>query len=164
MEKDETKRVLVCDDDQDILYMVTFVLKEVGWEIYSSGDCKNIIDKVREIEPSVILMDVNFPKANVATITTHLNGFPDLAGAKGTPFFKDNQDERGAKMAKAIKNHLETRHIPVILFSSSSEIDILAEESGTNYYLQKPFEIKDLQDIVSRAYVDFKANQVNNDK
>jgi CheY-like chemotaxis protein len=157
MDKNETKRVLVCDDDQDVLYMVTFVLKEVGWEIYGSGDCKNIIDKVREVEPSVILMDVNFPKANETTITSHLNGFPDLAGVTAAQFFKDNQDERGAKMARAIKKHPETKHIPVIIFSSSSEIEELSEESGTSYYLQKPFEIKDLQDIVNRAYMDSKA-------
>jgi DNA-binding NtrC family response regulator len=41
--------------------------------------------------------------------------------------------------------------MPLILFSGFPEIDRLAEEIGTPYYISKPFEIDDLLDLVNHA-------------
>ena len=51
------KRVLVCDDDKDILYIMTLALTGIGWEVKTCEDCDNIIDKINEFDPFVIVMD-----------------------------------------------------------------------------------------------------------
>jgi CheY-like chemotaxis protein len=116
------KRVLVCDDDEDTLYMATFVLTEAGWNVSTATDCTNIVEKVSQASPHVILMDITIP------------------------------EEGGVNATKILRKHPHTKHIPVILFSSSLDIKNLAEEAGTPFFISKPYEIKKLQEIVNFAY------------
>lgn len=120
------KRALVCDHNQDVLYMVTFVLTGIGWEVITSTDCDDIITKTREANPSVILVDNDFPKGG---------GVPTI---------------------QTLKKHLDFKHIPVILLSSDIDITGQAREAGTNYCLSKPFEVKKLEKVISEAYKEFK--------
>jgi CheY-like chemotaxis protein len=122
------KRALACDQNQDILYLVTFVLTNIGWEVITSADCENIIGKVQQFKPSVILMDNDFPK-DAGLIT--------IQNLKKDPHFK---------------------HIPVILLSSSNNISGMAERAGTKFCLPKPFDFKKLENIVTEAYEEFKSN------
>jgi CheY-like chemotaxis protein len=122
------KKALVCDQNQDILYLVTFVLTNIGWEVVTSAECEHIIEKVIEFNPSVILMDNDFPKGEgIATILT----------LKKDPNFKK---------------------IPVILLSSRNNISSMAELAGTKFCLPKPFDFKKLENIVTEAYEEFKSN------
>jgi two-component system cell cycle response regulator DivK len=115
------KKVLVCDDDQDTLYMATFSLSEDGWEVSTKTDCNNIIEKVHETDPSVILMDISIP------------------------------EEGGVSATQILKKHPDTKHIPVIIFSANPDIESLAKEAGTPLYISKPYSIKKLQEIVKVA-------------
>jgi CheY-like chemotaxis protein len=116
------KRVLICDDDQDTLYMGTFVLTEDGWDVSTSTDCINIVEKVQKTSPSVILMDITIP------------------------------EEGGVVATQILKKHPDTKRIPVILFSSNPDIENLAKEAGTPLYITKPYSINRLQEIVNSAY------------
>jgi CheY-like chemotaxis protein len=115
------KRILVCDDDKDVLYMVTFVLTNIGWEIFTSTDCSEVIEKASEILPSVILMDINFSNRNSAKITSHLKEDLDLKSAKVEQIFKKHFDASGVKVTQALKLNPKTKHIPVVLFSARDE-------------------------------------------
>ena len=116
------KRVLVCDDDVNISEIVALVLTDADWEVYTIPDCNNIIEKIESINPSVIFMDHKIP------------------------------DEGGIVATRIIKNNSDYRDIPVIYFTANDDIDALAQTAGADYFLQKPFNIKQLEDTVSKAF------------
>ncbi|WP_207420965.1 response regulator [Desertivirga brevis] len=116
------KRVLVCDDDITVSEIVALVLTDADWEVYTLPDCNNIIEKVSSINPSVIFMDNKIP------------------------------DEGGIVATQQIKNDPAYREIPVIYFTANSDIDELAKEAGADFILQKPFNISQLEETVSKAF------------
>ncbi len=117
------KRILICDDDSDILSICQFILEEIGLEVYTRTTCNNIISVVDEIKPDVILMD---------------NWIPDTGGIIAT---------------RMIKQHPDFKKIPVIYFSANTDIKILAHDAGADAYLAKPFDINDLEKAIRSAKV-----------
>jgi CheY-like chemotaxis protein len=122
------KRVLVCDDDVSISEIVALVLTDADYEVYTIPDCNDMIEKIETINPAVIFMDHNIP------------------------------DEGGIVATQAIKADPDTKDIPVIYFTASDDIDDLAEKAGADYILQKPFNIKQLEDTVNKAFNSYQAN------
>jgi CheY-like chemotaxis protein len=123
------KRVLVCDDDVTISEIVALVLSDADWEVYTLPDCNDIIAKIETINPSVIFMDNKIP------------------------------DEGGIVATRTIKSHPQYRLIPVIYFTANHNIDTLAKQAGADFILQKPFNIKQLEDTVTTAFRSFRESQ-----
>jgi two-component system cell cycle response regulator DivK len=128
------KRVLVCDDDVNISEIVALVLTDADWEVYTIPDCNNMIEKIESINPSVIFMDHKIP------------------------------DEGGIVATQIIKNDPQYSDIPVIYFTANNDIDALAEKAGADYVLQKPFNIKQLEDAVSKAFRSYQAANIPENK
>ena len=114
------KRILIFDDDVDILSICTYILEEQGWEVYTSPHCNNIDTTVRSIQPDVILMD---------------NWIPDTGGVVATQILKKQND---------------LKDIPVIYFSANNDIQTLAKQAGADTYLEKPFDLNELELIINR--------------
>lgn len=117
------KKIIIFDDDEDILSICSYILEEQGWEVHTYTDCNNIIEKVSSVNPQVILMD---------------NWIPDAGGIVATQTLKSNE---------------ELKNIPVIYFSANSDIQILAEHAGAETYLAKPFDLDDLEQIINTVLV-----------
>ncbi|MFD0752048.1 PleD family two-component system response regulator [Mucilaginibacter calamicampi] len=113
--KVNNKKIIIFDDDEDILSVCTYVLEEQGWEVHVFTDCNQIIDKVSKIMPDVILMD---------------NWIPDTGGIVAT---------------QALKSSDELKSIPVIYFSANSDIQLLAKQAGAEAYIAKPFDLEDME-------------------
>ncbi|WP_091691007.1 response regulator [Mucilaginibacter polytrichastri] len=118
-----TKKIIIFDDDEDILSICSYILEEQGWEVHTFTDCNNIVEKVSSLNPSVILMD---------------NWIPDAGGIIATQTLKKSED---------------LKHIPVIYFSANSDIQLLAEHAGAETYLAKPFDLEDLEQIINTVLV-----------
>jgi DNA-binding response OmpR family regulator len=114
-------RVLIFDDDTDLLEVCSIVLRSKNYVVYGFHKCNDIVREVKSFSPNVILMD---------------NWIPDSGGVRATQLIK--QDDL-------------LRSIPVIFVSANDRIQDLALEAGAEYYLQKPFEIDELENVVSRA-------------
>ncbi|MBE9599387.1 response regulator [Pedobacter sp. MC2016-24] len=117
----KTKKIIIFDDDQDILSICQFVLEDKGWEVSVFTDCRDIEERVASINPDVILMD---------------NWIPVDGGIVATNTLKASE-------------HL--KHIPVIYFSANSDIERLAREARADGFLSKPFELDDLEQKVTSA-------------
>ncbi|NEU10063.1 response regulator [Flavihumibacter sp. R14] len=117
------KRILICDDDADILSICTYILEEQGWEVHTRTHCNNILDVIGDIRPHVILMD---------------NWIPETGGIKAT---------------QAIKAVDEFKSIPVVYFSANNDIKSLAEQAGADTYLAKPFDIDELERVINSVSV-----------
>jgi CheY-like chemotaxis protein len=116
-----TKRVLILDDDIDILQICTIVLKKKGFDVQTFNNSSQVLSQVRSYQPDVILMD---------------NWIPGPGGIEATRLLKLDPD---------------TQHIPVIFFSANSNVTQLASEARADYFLQKPFDITELEGIVQMA-------------
>ena len=112
------RRIIVFDDEQDILSICEMVLEDAGWEVFTFNTCTDIVAKVTKIDPSIILIDQRIP---------------DVGGVASTQLLKRTDS---------------LKHILVILFSATDKISVLADEAGADTYLAKPFEILDLEKIV----------------
>jgi DNA-binding NtrC family response regulator len=115
------KKIAIFDDDEDIISICTFVLESKGWQVYAFTDCSDIVDKVSRVGPDVILMD---------------NWIPDEGGIVAT---------------QQIKKTDALKHIPVIYFSANSNISTLTGEAGADTFLEKPFDLEELQHTISRV-------------
>ena len=115
------KRVLILDDDLDILQICTIVLKKKGFDVQTLNNSNQVVNQVMSYQPDVILMD---------------NWIPGPGGIEAT---------------RLLKVSPETQEIPVIFFSANSNVTQLAREARADYFLQKPFDITDLEAIVQTA-------------
>jgi len=112
------KKIIIFDDDEDILSICSYILEEQGWQVHTFTNCNTIAEKVSDILPDVILMD---------------NWIPDEGGIMATQTLK--KDEK-------------LKSIPVIYFSANSDIQILADHAGAESYLAKPFDLEELERVI----------------
>lgn len=115
-----TRKVMIFDDDEDILSICSYVLEEKGWQVHTFPNCCEVVEQVTAIRPDVILMD---------------NWIPEEGGIVATQLLKQSE---------------ELRSIPVIYFSANSDIEKLSEQAGAEAYLAKPFDLDDLLNIVDQ--------------
>ncbi|HEV2353634.1 MAG TPA: response regulator, partial [Puia sp.] len=105
------KRVLILDDDLDILQICTIVLRKKGFDVQTVNNSDQVLEQVKSYQPDVILMD---------------NWIPGPGGIEAT---------------RSLKLDESTQGIPVIFFSANSNVTQLAQEARADYFLQKPFDI-----------------------
>ncbi|WP_285060598.1 response regulator [Pedobacter ginsengisoli] len=114
------KKVFVFDDNADILDLCTIILEDAGYDIKTSSTSNNIVDQVMAYTPDIIFMD---------------NWLPDVGGIDAT---------------RALKRHGTLKNIPVIYFSANNDVESLAQQAGADGFLSKPFDIQELENIISK--------------
>ncbi|PYF75734.1 response regulator [Pedobacter nutrimenti] len=114
------KKVFIFDDNIEILELCTIILEDAGYEIKTSSTSNDIVEQVSAYTPDLIFMD---------------NWLPDVGGIDAT---------------RKLKSHEGLKHIPVIYFSANNDVKSLAEQAGADGYLSKPFDIEELEKIVSK--------------
>lgn len=123
MNNTSPKRIVIFDDDEDILSICSYILEEQGWEVHTFTDCNSITEKVANVQPQVILMD---------------NWIPDAGGIIAT---------------QTLKNDEALKDIPVVYFSANSDIQLLADHAGAETYLAKPFDLDELERVINEVLV-----------
>jgi DNA-binding response OmpR family regulator len=54
-------KVLICEDDEMVLKMVEFRLRKEGYEIHLASDGKEALEKVKSVQPDIIITDIMMP-------------------------------------------------------------------------------------------------------
>ena len=110
------KKILVVDDDADVVELLCFNLKKAGYAIGTAFNGVEALKKARSILPDLILLDLMLPE---------LDGFA---------------------VCEILRRDAATASIPVIMLTAlSSELGRMAGlESGANEYVPKPFSPKAL--------------------
>ena len=114
-------RVIIYDDDADLLEVCSLILASRNFEVITKDKCTELLADLEQHQPGVVLMD---------------NWIPDVGGVKATQIIKESK---------------EFKHIPVIFFSANNNVSELAREAGADFCLHKPFDIADLENIVANA-------------
>ncbi len=106
------KRILVVDDEVQLVEMVKIRLEANGYEVLAAYDGQEALDKTREEKPDLIVLDLMLPKLD------------------------------GYKVCRMIKFDEKYKNIPIILFSArAQESDKeMGVQVGANAYITKPFE------------------------
>ena len=109
-------RLLLVDDEPDLVQMVSVRLKAAGYEIATAYDGQEALEKVRQAQPDLMILDLMLPKLD------------------------------GYKVCRLLKFDERTRAIPILIFTARAQVEdvTLATECGADAYLTKPFEAKAL--------------------
>lgn len=112
-------KIVIIEDNPDILDIIDYILKDVGYEVFSCPD-GTIVKNLDKINPDVILLDEILPSV------------------------------RGSEICKQLKMQSEFKDVPVILVSTIPHLAKIAQQCGADSYLEKPFNIQDLTNIIQQ--------------
>ncbi len=114
------ERVLVVDDDPVIRQLICVNLELEGYDVHTADDGQDALDKVRDVDPVVITLDIMMPRLD------------------------------GWETAERLRNDPDTAHIKVILLSArAQEADLRRGKGiGVDLYLTKPFDPDELVEAV----------------
>ena len=117
------KKILVVEDDTDLVELLAFNLKKAGFAIGTAVDGVEALKKARSLQPDLILLDLMLPE---------LDGFA---------------------VCETLRRNSGTASTPIIILTAlSSELARLAGmEAGANEYVTKPFSVQDLLARIRRA-------------
>ena len=110
----DSKNILVVEDDLDIRELISFNLANEGHQVFEANDGEVGIDKARNNNPDLILLDLMLPGI------------------------------QGLDVCRIIKSDQVTKEIPIIMVTAlGQEEDIVKGlETGADDYITKPFSIK----------------------
>ena len=115
-------RVLVVDDDDVIRQLITVNLELEGFEVTTAVDGQDCLDKVKDVDPVVITLDVMMPRMDGWEAASRLRADADTAGVK-----------------------------VVLLSARAQEADLQrGDRIGVDAYLTKPFDPDELIATVRR--------------
>jgi DNA-binding response OmpR family regulator len=121
---DSSRRILVVDDDQDILESICIFLHSEGFSVKTTPHADEILSCIVEFKPHLILLDVL------------LSGYD------------------GRQICKMLKQHPEFKHIPVMLLSAHPSVVKTYKDYGAEEFVAKPFVIEEFrQKIHARCRV-----------
>jgi DNA-binding response OmpR family regulator len=109
-------RILVVDDEPDVLDLVTYNLGQAGFATETAADGAEALRKARSSAPDLILLDLMLPEMD------------------------------GLEVCKLLRRDTKTSAIPIIMLTArASEIDrIVGLELGADDYVPKPFSPREL--------------------
>jgi two-component system, OmpR family, phosphate regulon response regulator PhoB len=108
-------RVLVVDDEKDLRSLLQYNLEQAGFAVTTAEDGKSALERVREAQPDLVLLDVLLP------------------------------DMPGTEVLKALRRTYPRSLPVLMLTARGEEIDrVLGFELGADDYVVKPFSVREL--------------------
>lgn len=74
----QKNKILIVDDEQDIIEFVSYNLKKEGFEVYTVNNGKVAIDKAKEVLPDLILLDIMMPEMDGIETCEKIRGIQEL--------------------------------------------------------------------------------------
>ena len=116
LERGFVKKILIVEDEEDLVKLLTLQLKNAGYDVVSAKDGQEGLEKVRAEMPDLVLLDVMMPK---------IDGF---------------------QVCRLLKFDNQFKHIPIIMLTARGlpKDEKTGAEVGADRYMVKPFEGKKL--------------------
>ena len=111
-----SKKILIVDDEVDLVETVRFPLEMEGYHVLVSYNGEDALNQARKENPDLILLDLMLPKLD------------------------------GYKVCRLLKFDDKYKHIPILMLTAKTQEKdkALGMETGANEYITKPFEMDDL--------------------
>ena len=111
-------KVLLVDDDEDILSVLRILFKHEGYALETRSSGINLLSITKEMMPNLIILDVKLSEYDGRILCTQL------------------------------KSDEATQHIPIILFSSMANDEVAFNEYNADDFIAKPFDVQEMIKIV----------------
>ncbi len=72
------KKVLIVDDDPNLIKSLGWILQKEGYDFDSAQDGEEALAKVKETSPGVILLDIMMPRKSGYEVCAEVKGTPEL--------------------------------------------------------------------------------------
>jgi len=72
------KKILVIEDNEQNLYLVSFILEKNGYEVFVARDGQTGVDMAISIVPDLILLDIQLPVMDGYTVAKRLRSIANL--------------------------------------------------------------------------------------
>lgn len=108
------KKILVVDDDKDILNILNLVLQMNGFEVMVTAKGEEALSRSVNFSPELVLLDV----------------------------FLSGSD--GRDICNSLKRNPKTKNIPVVMFSAHSSMQEVLKVCDADDFISKPFNITEL--------------------
>jgi len=82
MEPSRKARVLIADDEPNIVISLEFLMKKEGFDVAVAGDGEAALAKAADFAPDLVLLDVMMPKKSGYEVCEALRADPARAGVK----------------------------------------------------------------------------------
>ncbi len=119
----EKKKILIVDDERDIVKALTIRLQGAGYDVVTAFDGAQGVFMAHKEKPDLIILDIRMPAGN------------------------------GFGVAERLKRSDHTLTIPVIFLTGSPETNAeeKARAVGARFYIKKPYDPEELLDAIKRA-------------
>ncbi len=77
-----TKKILIVDDEPNIVISLEFLMRREGFEVAVARDGEEALSRIRAERPDLVLLDVMMPKRNGFEVCEAVRAEPDLAGLR----------------------------------------------------------------------------------
>lgn len=113
-------RILLVDDEPNILMSLEFLMKKKGYEVFIARNGAEAIELIRKEMPHIILLDIMMPEVD------------------------------GYEVCELVKKNSSLQHIRVIfLTAKSKETDVeKGYRLGADLYITKPFSTRELMERI----------------
>ncbi|HIS82633.1 response regulator [bacterium] len=116
------KKILIVDDEQDIVESLKFVLESSDYSCYTAFNGEDGLKLAKELIPDLIILDVMMPKIN------------------------------GYKISRLLKYDSKYKNIPILMITARSQEEdkLIGEETGADEYITKPFDLDNVLKTVDK--------------
>ena len=110
------KKILVVDDEKDIVELISYNLEQKGFAVIKAYDGQMAWERVKTAKPDLVVLDLMIPGIH------------------------------GLEVCKLIRRDAATETLPIIMLTAKSDqVDkILGLELGADDYVTKPFNVREL--------------------
>ncbi|MBL7136304.1 MAG: sigma-54-dependent Fis family transcriptional regulator [Candidatus Marinimicrobia bacterium] len=115
------KKILVVDDEPDMRWILTNVLKKKGYRVITADDGKKAVQKVIENDPDIILLDIRMPEMD------------------------------GIQVLEKVREINPSTQVIIITAFADVKNAVQAMKLGAHDYLIKPFDNSELLLIIERV-------------
>jgi two-component system alkaline phosphatase synthesis response regulator PhoP len=119
------KKILVVDDEDDILHFLEMVLREKGYQVTTASGGHEALTRAQIDKPDLVLLDIMMPQMD------------------------------GWEVLKLLRVDEETRRIPVAMLSARTEAKdrVQGLQEGAIDYICKPFSLTELLGKIEAIFV-----------
>ncbi len=130
------KRILVVEDEEDIVRLITFHLEKEGYRVLSTGSGREALQLARQQSPNLVILDIMLPEMD------------------------------GLEVCRRLRAGKDTESIPIMILSAKKEeLDrVLGLELGADDYMVKPFSVRELVARVRATFRRFDREENNTSK
>lgn len=118
------RKILYIEDNEQNIYLVRFILEKYGYEMHEAREGREGIDRASDVQPDLILLDIQLPQMD------------------------------GYAVARALRQNPELAHVPIVAVTSYAMTGDRekAIHAGCNGYISKPIDLDKFIDKI-RQYL-----------